>query len=88
MPTSMGFNIQYAPEIGVKSPGHRTSCPSPPTTREEWPRVEFTPLALNGSKRNLYCWRMAGYLPYFKIGKAVRFRKAEVMEALERMKVG
>ena len=43
---------------------------------------------LNVSKRNLYCWRMAGYLPYFKIGKAVRFRKAEVMDALERMKVG
>ena len=40
------------------------------------------------SKRNLYCWRMAGILPYFKIGRAVRFRKAELDAALERMRVG
>jgi len=43
---------------------------------------------LNVSKRNLYCWRMAGYLPYFKIGKAVRFRRSEVLAALEQMRVG
>jgi hypothetical protein len=26
---------------------------------------------LNVSKRNLYCWRMAGLVPYYKIGRAV-----------------
>ena len=43
---------------------------------------------LNVSKRNLYCWRMAGLIPYFKIGRAVRFRKSEVDAALERMRMG
>ena len=39
-------------------------------------------------RRQLYSWRMAGLIPYFKIGKAVRFRAADVMEALERMRIG
>ena len=43
---------------------------------------------LNVSKRNLYCWRMAGLIPYFKIGRAVRFRKSELDAALERMRAG
>ena len=43
---------------------------------------------LKVSKRNLYCWRMAGLIPYFKIGRAVRFRKSEVDTALERMRMG
>lgn len=40
------------------------------------------------SKRNLYCWSMAGLIPYFKIGRAVRFRKSELDAALERMLIG
>ena len=43
---------------------------------------------LRVSKRNLYCWRMAGLIPYFKIGRAVRFRKSEVNATLERMRMG
>jgi len=39
-------------------------------------------------RRQLYNWRMAGLIPYFKLGKAVRFRVADVVEALERMRVG
>jgi hypothetical protein len=31
---------------------------------------------------------MAGLIPYFKIGRAVRFRKAELDTALERMRIG
>ena len=42
---------------------------------------------LRVSKRNLYCWRMAGLVPYFMIGRAVRFRKSEVDAALERMRM-
>lgn len=42
---------------------------------------------LRVSKRNLYCWRMAGLIPYFKIGRVVRFRKAELDAALERMRI-
>jgi len=37
---------------------------------------------------NLYCWRMAGLIPYFKIGRAVRFRKADVDAALASMRFG
>lgn len=43
---------------------------------------------LRVSKRNLYCWRMAGLIPYFKIGRAVRFRRADMDKALERMRIG
>jgi len=30
---------------------------------------------------------MAGFLPYYKIGRAVRFRLSEVLQALEAMRV-
>ena len=46
-----------------------------------------TCIYLNVSKRNLYCWRMAGLVPYFKIGRAVRFRKSELDAALERIRM-
>jgi excisionase family DNA binding protein len=39
-------------------------------------------------RRQLYNWRMAGLIPYFKMGKAVRFRVADVAAAIERMKIG
>lgn len=39
-------------------------------------------------RRQLYNWRIAGIIPYFKMGKAVRFRVADVAAAIERMKVG
>ena len=43
---------------------------------------------LRVSKRNLYCWRMAGLIPYFKIGRAVRFKKSELDAALNTMRIG
>lgn len=39
-------------------------------------------------RRQLYNWRVRGLLPYFKIGKAVRFRVADVLEALGRTRIG
>ena len=39
-------------------------------------------------RRQLYNWRMAGLIPYFKLGKAVRFRVADVAAAIERMRIG
>jgi hypothetical protein len=39
-------------------------------------------------RRQLYNWRMAGLIPYFKLGKAVRFRAADVATAIERMRIG
>jgi len=38
--------------------------------------------------RQLYSWRMSGMIPYFKLGKAVRFRVVDVAQALERMRMG
>ena len=37
--------------------------------------------------RQLYAWRKQGLIPYIKIGRALRFRKAEVDAALERMRI-
>ncbi len=39
-------------------------------------------------RRQLYNWRMSGLVPYFKLGKAVRFRAADVASAIERMRIG
>lgn len=39
-------------------------------------------------RRQLYNWRIAGLIPYLKIGRAVRFRGAEVLAALERARIG
>ena len=39
-------------------------------------------------RRQLYAWRMSGMIPYFKLGKAVRFRVVDVAQALERMRMG
>jgi excisionase family DNA binding protein len=37
--------------------------------------------------RQLYTWRMQGLIPYFKIGKALRFRKVDVDAALEQLRI-
>jgi len=39
-------------------------------------------------RRQLYNWRIAGLIPYIKMGKAVRFREADVAAAIERMRIG
>jgi hypothetical protein len=39
-------------------------------------------------RRQLYNWRVGGLIPYFKMGKAVRFRVADVAAAIERMRIG
>jgi hypothetical protein len=47
--------------------------------------AELTKL-LKICRRQLFSWRMRGLIPYFKIGKAVRFRVTDVAEALEKMR--
>ena len=42
---------------------------------------------LNVSKRNLFCWRTAKLIPFIKIGRAVRFRIADVQRALDTMTI-
>ena len=42
---------------------------------------------LNVSKRNLFCWRKSGLMPYLRIGRAVRFRAADVQRALDSMTI-
>jgi excisionase family DNA binding protein len=38
--------------------------------------------------RQLYNWRVSGLIPYIRIGKALRYRKAAVDQALERFTRG
>ena len=64
---------------------------SPPRTDEEAnPLLTEKQVAayLAVTPRHLYSWRMAGFIPYFKIGRAVRFRRIEVDAAIERMRMG
>lgn len=37
--------------------------------------------------RQLYTWRLEGLVPYFKIGKALRFRKADIDAALNKLRI-
>jgi excisionase family DNA binding protein len=37
--------------------------------------------------RQLYTWRMSGLIPYIKIGKAVRYRLADVEAALAKFTI-
>ena len=65
-----------------------TDSPRTEENRDPLLTEKDTCSCLRVSKRNLYCWRMAGLVPYYKIGRAVRFRKAELDAALERMRMG
>jgi hypothetical protein len=49
--------------------------------------VAATPCHLKICHRQLCTWRVGGLIPYFKMGKAVRFRVADVAAAIERMRV-
>jgi excisionase family DNA binding protein len=64
--------------------------PQPTSLRNELDLMTEQELAahLKICRRQLYNWRVGGLIPYFKMGKAVRFRVADVAAALERMRVG
>lgn len=38
--------------------------------------------------RQLYNWRVSGLIPYIRIGKALRYRKAAIDQALKRFTRG
>ena len=62
--------------------------PSSPRTEIELITEQELAEHLKVCRRQLYNWRMAGLIPYFKMGKAVRFRVADVAAAIERMQIG
>jgi excisionase family DNA binding protein len=62
--------------------------PSSPRTEIELIAEQELADHLKVCRRQLYNWRMAGLIPYFKMGKAVRFRVADVSAAIERMRIG
>ena len=64
--------------------------PHPTSPRTELDLMTEQDLAahLKICRRQLYNWRVAGLIPYFKLGKAVRFRVADVATAIERMRIG
>jgi excisionase family DNA binding protein len=62
--------------------------PSSPRTEIELITEQELASHLKICRRQLYNWRVAGLIPYFKMGKAVRFRVADVATAIERMRIG
>ena len=64
--------------------------PQPASPRTELDLITEQELArhLKICRRQLYSWRMSGLIPYFKLGKAVRFRVGDVAAAIEGMRVG
>jgi excisionase family DNA binding protein len=62
--------------------------PSSPRTEIELITEQELASHLKICRRQLYNWRVAGLIPYFKMGKAVRFRVADVAAAIESMRIG
>jgi hypothetical protein len=62
--------------------------PTPPRAELDLMTEQALARHLKICRRQLYNWRMAGLIPYFKLGKAVRFRVADVTTAIERMRIG
>ena len=62
--------------------------PSPPRTELDLITEQELARHLKICRRQLYNWRVGSLIPYFKMGKAVRFRGADVTTAIERMRVG
>ena len=62
--------------------------PTSPRTELDLMTVQELAAHLKICRRQLYNWRVSGLVPYFKLGKAVRFRAGDVAAALERMRVG
>ena len=59
-------------------------------THQSWPRTNLDLITeqelarhLKICRRQLYNWRVAGLIPYFKLGKAVRFRVADAATAIQ-----
>jgi len=71
----------------MATPGMDSHQPSPRTELDLITEQELA-LHLKICRRQLYNWRVGGLIPYFKLGKAVRFRVADVAVAIERMRVG
>jgi len=70
----------------MAAPGMDTQLTSPRTELDLMTEQQLA-RHLKICRRQLYTWRIGGLIPYFKLGKAVRFRVADVAAALERMRV-
>ena len=66
---------------------HETT-PTPLRNELELVTEEELSSLLKICKRQLYNWRARGEIPYFKLGRAVRYRVNDVMEVLERVRIG
>ena len=66
---------------------HETTPPPLRTELELVTEEELSSL-LKICKRQLYNWRARGVIPYFKLGRVVRYRVGDVLAALERMRIG
>ncbi|MDH4443978.1 MAG: helix-turn-helix domain-containing protein [Akkermansiaceae bacterium] len=69
------------------APAGMDTLPSSPRTELDLITEQELASHLKICRRQLYNWRVGGLVPYFKMGKAVRFRVADVAAAIERMRV-
>jgi excisionase family DNA binding protein len=81
------LKMQSNDHIDTATMGMETH-PSSPRTEIDLMTEQELARHLKICRRQLYNWRVAGLIPYFKMGKAVRFRVADINEALEKMRIG
>ena len=81
------LKMQSNDHIDTATMGMETH-PSSPRTEIDLMTEQELARHLKICRRQLYNWRVAGLIPYFKLGKAVRFRVTDVNEALEKMRIG
>jgi excisionase family DNA binding protein len=83
----MAFRAPAGTQVDTAPPGMDTH-PSSPRTELDLMTEQELAAHLKICRRQLYNWRVSGLIPYFKMGKAVRFRVADVAAAIERMQIG
>ena len=62
--------------------------PSSPRTELDLITEQELARHLKICRRQLYNWRVAGLIPYIKLGKAVRFRISDVERVLQTLTIG
>jgi excisionase family DNA binding protein len=80
--------LHRSPEVNWNNLGGMDPHPTSPRAELDLMTEQDLARHLKVCRRQLYNWRIAGLIPYFKLGKAVRFRVADVAAAIERMRIG
>jgi excisionase family DNA binding protein len=76
--------LRSAIDARVAGNAPRSQMEEPAIEIESWKSKKQMAAHFNVSTRTIDEWMRKGYLPYFRIGRQVRFKKSDVDEAMNR----